>query len=67
MSKKTPRESSPPPKPRVVELPEQSYQPSVAELREPIQLAGTFEDAIGALVSPVQVRRVPVSKWKVSK
>ncbi len=39
--------------PPAVELPEQSYQPSVAELREPIRLPGTFEDAIKALVSPV--------------
>jgi len=42
----------------IVELPEQSYQPSVAELCEPIRLPGTFEDAIKALVSPVKVRRV---------
>ena len=46
----------------VVEIPEQSYQPSVKELNEDIRLSGTFEDAVKALVRPVQVRRVPVSK-----
>ena len=55
------------PKPPVVDLPDESYQPSVAELREPIRLPGTFEDAIKALVSPVNVRRIPIRKWRSQK
>ena len=51
----------------VVDLPEETYQPSVAELREPIRLPGTFEDAIKALVSPVKVRRIPIRKWRSRK
>ncbi len=46
----------------VVEIPEQSYQPSVKELNEDIGLSGTFEDAVKALVRPVKVRRVPRGK-----
>ena len=55
------------PDPPVVDLPEKTYQPSVAELREPIRLPGTFEDAINALVSPVRVRRIPIGKWRSRK
>ncbi len=55
------------PEPPIVDLPEQSYQPSVAELRETIRLPGTFEDAIKALVSPVKVRRIPIRKWRSRK
>ena len=51
------------PEPPVVEIPEQSYQPSKAELEEPITVpAATFEEAVKALVRPVNVRRVPVSR-----
>ena len=46
----------------VVEIPEQSYQPSVKELNEDIRLSGTFEDAVKALVRPVKVRRIPMGK-----
>ena len=55
------------PEPPVVDLPDERYQPSVAELREPIRLPGTFEDAIKALVSPVKVRRIPIRKWRSQK
>lgn len=44
----------------VVEIPEQSYPPSKAELEEPIVVpAGTFEDAVKAVVRPVKVQRNP--------
>ena len=47
----------------VVEIPEQSWQPSKAELAEPIQVpAGTFEEAVRALALPANVRRVPTGK-----
>ena len=55
------------PEPPVVDLPEETCQPSVAELRKPIRLPGTFEDAIKALVSPVKVRRIPIRKWRSRK
>ena len=55
------------PDPPVVDLPEETYQPSVAESREPIRLPGTFEDAIKALVSPVRIRRIPTRKWRSRK
>ena len=47
----------------VVEISEQSYHPSKAELEEPIVVpAGTFEDAVKALVRPVKVQRIPMGK-----
>lgn len=52
------------PKPRIVELPDSSYQPSKAEMEEPIRLEGTFEDLARALVQPVEIRRVPAKDWK---
>ena len=51
----------------VVEIPEQSYQPSKKELEADIGLSGTFEDAVKALVQPVKVRRVPVTKSRKCK
>ena len=50
------------PKPPVVEIPDQSYQPSVKDLNEDIRLPGTFEDAVKALVRPVKVQRIPMGK-----
>ena len=55
------------PKLRVVEIPDQSYQPSVKELNAVIRLPGTFEDAAKALVSPVKVRRIPMAKRRNRK
>ena len=55
------------PEPRTVEIPEQSYQPSVAELNEDIRVGETFDDAVRALASPVNVRPVPVPKPKDRK
>lgn len=52
---------------RVVEIPDQSYQPSKAELEEPIRVPGTFYDAVKALVQPVKVRRIPVAKRRGAK
>ena len=52
----------------VVEIPEQSYQPSKAELEEPIMVpAGTFEEAVKALVRPVNVQRIPMGKSRKRK
>ena len=50
-----------------VEIPEQSYQPSKKELEQDIRLTGTFEDAVKALVRPVNMRRVPVTKSRKRK
>lgn len=48
-----------------VEIPEQSYQPSKAELEEPIEVpAATFEEAVRALVRPVKVQRIPMGRSK---
>ena len=52
---------------RVVEIPDQSYQPSVKELNADIRVPGTFEDAVKALVSPVKVRRIPMAKRRNRK
>lgn len=52
---------------RVVEIPDQSYQPSKAELEEPIRVSGTFHDAVKALVQPVKVRRIAVAKRRGPK
>ena len=47
-----------PKKPRPVEVPHPSYQPTTKELSEDLRLKGTFEDGIKALVRPVKIRRV---------
>ena len=52
---------------RVVEIPDQSYQPSVKELNAVIRLPGTFDDAVKALVRPVRVRRIPITEWRNRK
>lgn len=56
-----------PDEPGVVENPEQSYQTSVVGLHKDIRIAGTFVGSVGALVSPVTVRRLPPSKSKNRK
>jgi hypothetical protein len=43
---------------REVEVPDPSYQPNAAELRQDLRQKGTFEEAIKALVAPVRIRRV---------
>ena len=50
------------PKPRIVEVPHPSYQPTAKELREDLRIKGTFEDAVKALVRSVSVRPVMPSK-----
>lgn len=55
------------PEPPIVDLPEESYRPSVAELGEPIRLPIVFEDAIKALLSPVKIRRFLIRKWRFQK
>ena len=45
-----------------VEVPDPSYQPSHAELREDLRLKGTFKEAIQALVKPAKIRRVMPKK-----
>ena len=57
MKKKHP-DFVPPEDQPVIELPQQSYQPSKAELEADICLEGTFEQAIKAVLRPVQIRRV---------
>ncbi len=46
------------PQPRTVHIVDPSYQPSRSELREDLRLKGTFEDAVKALVKPVNVQRM---------
>ena len=46
------------PEPREIELLHHTYQPNARELKEDLQLEGTFEDAIKALVRPVLVHQV---------
>ena len=45
-----------------VEVPDPSYQPSRAELREDLRLKGTFKEAVEALVKPTQTRKVMPKK-----
>ena len=47
-----------PKKPRPVEVPHPSYQPTAKELSEDLRLNGTFQDAVKALLRPVKVRKV---------
>ena len=44
--------------PPSVDVPHPAYQPSAKELREDLRIAGTFKDAVTALVRPVNVCQV---------
>ena len=46
----------------LIEGPGRSYQPSRAELREELQLKGTFEEVLTALVRPVKLGKVMPAK-----
>ena len=50
------KEKPAPKKPRVVEIVRSDYQPSKAELAEPIVLDATFEKLMHAVVQPVTIR-----------
>ena len=47
---------------RTVDVPDPSYQPTTAELQEDLRLKGTFEQAVKALVRPVEIRKVMPNK-----
>ena len=51
-----------PKKPRVVEIVRSDYQPSKAELEEPIALDTTFEKLTCAVVQPVTIRTLACPK-----
>ncbi len=46
----------------VVQVPEPSYQPSVAELREDQRIDATFNQTVDALTKPVEVKYVKKNK-----
>ena len=46
----------------VVELPQQSYQPSKADLEADVRLEGTFKHAIEAVLRSVRIRRVKAER-----
>ena len=52
------KEKPAPKKPRVVEIVRSDYQPSKAELAEPIVLDATFEKLMQAVVQPVTIRTI---------
>ena len=53
---------------RTIEVPSNDYQPTVAEMKEPIKLEGaqdmTFEQAVQRLLRPVEVQEVPSATWR---
>ena len=49
-------------KPREVELPHHTYQPSRAELREDTRVDATFEEVVEAVLRPVKIRYVKSPK-----
>ena len=49
-------------KPRTVEIVRSDYQPSKAELAEPIVLDTTFETLTQAMVQPVTIRTIACPK-----
>ena len=51
-------------KPREVELPHHTYQPSRAELREDTRVDATFEEVVEAVLRPVKIRYVKPTKRK---
>ena len=54
------------PKPLTIELVDQSYQPSKAELEADLRIKGAFKfkQAIQALVRPVRIRRVKSARLR---
>ena len=52
------KEKPSPKKPRIVEIVRSDYQPSKAELAEPIVLDTTFEKLTQAVVQPVTIRTI---------
>ena len=52
------------PEPPVVELMHPSYQPSKADLEEDLRVDATFDEAVQALVRPVEVRYVKYPKGR---
>ena len=48
--------------PREIKLPDPSYQPTAAELREDLRVNATFEEAAKSVVQPVKVRYVKPKK-----
>jgi len=48
--------------PHTVEVPDRSFRPSCAGLREDLRFKGALGDAMKALVQPVKVRRVMPAK-----
>ena len=50
------------PKPREIELPHYSYQPSCAELREDHRVDATFEEVVAACLQPVKITYVKPKK-----
>lgn len=53
---------------RVIEVPSNDYQPTAAEMKEPIRLDGsqdmTFEQAVQRMLQPVEVREVSAEEWR---
>ena len=49
-------------KPKEVEVPDPSYQPTAVELREDLRVNATFEEAAKSVVQPVKVRYVKPKK-----
>ena len=58
------KEKPAPKKPRVVEIVLSDYQPSKAELAEPIVLDTTFEKLTQAVVQPATIRTIARPKNK---
>ena len=53
---------------RTIEVPSNDYQPTAAEMKEPIKLEGaqdmTFEQAVQRMLRPVEVKEVPSVAWR---
>lgn len=50
--------SDKPPKPREVQLPHHSYQPSKAELEQDHRVDATFDEIVSACLKPVKIKYV---------
>ena len=50
---------------KTIEVPDSSYQPTRKELHEDLRLKGTFEQAVKALVRPIEIRKVMPHKKTV--
>ena len=53
------------PKKRVIKAPDHTYQPTQAEMEEPVRLPdGNFKEAVHRILQPTEVHEVSAKEWR---